>query len=240
MISHRVFWMTMLALSLTTPAWSQGTLFVEDDNVGIGTPTPDVRLTIDNTGGASNVVKLIRDGAIRYRMENTALGISWDFNNDGNGNFGISRVGTGGPELTINTARNMGLGCGSADHDFVISPGPNCSATPRSWIDAGSTSFSTSSSRTIKENLRSLEGDGIVDKIRAIPVYGYDFIGGPKDRIGIMAEDFHQVFERGSDQELSGHDVTMALWLAVQDLSRQVEALKTAQQAAACPSDEAR
>jgi hypothetical protein len=220
--------MTALVLSLATPAWGQGTLFVEGDNVGIGTPTPAVRLHIDATGADSNMVRLVRDGAIRYRLENTAVGASWDFNNDGAGNFAISRLGTGGPELSLNAAGRLGLGCGPPDHDFVISPGPSCLATPRSWIDAGSTSFSTSSSRTLKENLAWLEPQGVLDKVRAIPVYEYDFIDGPTDRIGIMAEDFHQIFERGSEKELSGHEMTMALWLAVQELSAQVEELKAA------------
>lgn len=223
---YRAFLMTALVLSLAMPAWGQGTLFVEGDNVGIGTPTPAVRLTIDNTGADSNVVRLVRDGAIRYRLQNTTAGTSWDFNNDGDGNFGISRLGTGGPELSLNTSGHLGLGCGSADHDFVISPGPGCSVTPRSWIDAGSTGFSVSSSRTLKENVDSLEAEGILEKIRAIPVYEYDFIDGPKDRIGVMAEDFHQVFERGSDKELSGHEMTMALWIAVQELSARVEQLQ--------------
>ncbi|MFW6012072.1 MAG: tail fiber domain-containing protein [bacterium] len=226
MTIYRAFWMTALVVLLATPAWSQGTLFVEGDNVGIGTASPTVPLDIDATGGSSNLVRLVRDGAIRYRMFNTSLGVKWDFNNDNNGNFAVSRVGTGGPELTINVAGRMGLGCGGADHDFVISPGPGCSNTPRSWIDAGSTSFSTSSSRTLKENLSSVEFEGILDKIQAVPVYEYDFIDGPKDHIGVMAEDFHQIFQRGSDKELSGHEMTMALWLAVQELSARVEQLQ--------------
>ena len=220
------FGFAALALLLVAPAWGQGTLFVEGDNVGIGTPTPEVRLHIDNSGGGSNVVRLVRDGVLRYRLENTATGTSWDFNNDGSGNFAVSLVGTGQNELTLNTAGQLGLGCNGPDHDFVVSGGPSCTATPRSWIDAGSTSFSTSSSRTIKENLNPLETAGILEKIREIPVYEYDFIGGPEDRIGLMAEDFHKVFDRGPAEELNGHEVTMALWLAVQELTAEVEALK--------------
>lgn len=229
MTIYRACWMTTMILLLATPAWSQGVLFVEGENVGIGTPTPTVPLDINNTGGASNLVRLVRDGKISYRLFNTALGVKWDFNNDGNGNFAVSLVGTGKPELTLSIAGRMGLGCGGADHDFVISPGPNCSSTPRSWIDAGSTSFSTSSSRTLKENLSSVEFEGVLEKIRKVPVYEYDFIDGPNDRIGVMAEDFHQIFERGSNEELSGHEMTMALWLAVQELSARVEALQAEQ-----------
>lgn len=237
---HRTFAAVACVLLVAAPAWGQGILFVEGDNVGIGIANPSVRLHVDNTGGDSNVVRLVRDGVVRYRLENTAAGISWDFNNDGFGSFAVSRVGTGKSEFSINTAGNMAIGCNSADHDLVISPGPNCAATPRSWIDAGSTSFSTSSSRSIKENLSVLEAGGIVEKIRDVPVYEYDFIDGPKDRIGIIAEDFHQIFGRGSDKELSGHDMTMALWLAVQELSAKVEALQAAPAQGCSESAEAR
>lgn len=222
-------WIAGLFLLALAPAWGQGTLFVEGDNVGIGTETPSVRLEIDNTGGNSNVVRLVRDGVLRYRLENTAAGAEWDFNNDGNGNFAVSLVGTGQSELVLNKAGQLAVGCNLADHDLVLSPGPSCATTPRSWIDAGSTGFSTSSSREYKENLRPIGMEGILEKVQRIPVYEYDFIDGPRDRIGLVAEDFHQVFERGSDKELNGHEVTMALWLAVQELSAEVEELKSSQ-----------
>lgn len=244
MTIYRAFWMTALVLLLATPAWSQGTLFVEGDNVGIGTSSPEVPLDINNVGGGGNLVRLVRDGTIQYRLFNTAVGVKWDFNNDGNGNFVVSKVGTGGPELKLDGEGNfsvlqgrLGVGCNNPDHDLVVSAGSGCTGTPRSWIDAGDTSFSTSSSRTLKENLSSVEFEGVLEKIRKVPVYEYDFIDGPNDRIGVMAEDFHQVFERGSEKELSGHEMTMALWLAVQELSARVEVLQ-AEQGAACDASD--
>ncbi|MBU4348502.1 hypothetical protein KJ671_03335 [Patescibacteria group bacterium] len=38
----------------------------------------------------------------------------------------------------------------------------------------------------------------------------------------LIAEDFHVIFERGSDKELNGNEVQMALWLAVQELNTKV------------------
>jgi hypothetical protein len=52
-------------------------------------------------------------------------------------------------------------------------------------------------------------------------VFAYDFIDGPKDKIGLMAEDFHTVFGRGSDKLINGQEVEMALWLAVQELTAE-------------------
>src|SRR6185295_544914 len=122
------------------------------------------------------------------------------------------------------------LGCNAPDHrlDLGNVPGAACStATSRSFIDAGSTTFTASSSRSIKENLAPVQVPAILDKISAVGVYSYDFIEGPKDKIGLMAEDFHTVFGRGSDKMLNGQEVQMALWLAVQELTAQNKQLTT-------------
>ncbi|MEM7356107.1 MAG: tail fiber domain-containing protein, partial [Acidobacteriota bacterium] len=66
----------------------------------------------------------------------------------------------------------------------------------------------------------------ILEKIAAIDVYTYDFIDGPQDRLGLMAEDFHQIFGRGSDKMLPTQDVQMAMWLAIQELTGQITELK--------------
>jgi hypothetical protein len=65
----------------------------------------------------------------------------------------------------------------------------------------------------------------ILEKISAVDVYKYDFINGPKDRLGLMAEDFHKIFEHGSDKLLNGQEVEMALWLAVKELTAQNKGL---------------
>jgi len=118
----------------------------------------------------------------------------------------------------------LAIGCTSPEHDLDLSdtPGSACSAGgSRSYVDAGSTTFTASSSRSLKENLAPVQVPEILDKISAVGVYSYDFIEGPKDKVGLMAEDFHTVFGRGSDKMLNGQEVEMALWLAVQELTAQ-------------------
>jgi hypothetical protein len=44
--------------------------------------------------------------------------------------------------------------------------------------------------------------------------------------MGLIAEDFHTVFERGNEKYIDGQDVQMALWLAVQKLTEQNKELK--------------
>lgn len=93
-------------------------------------------------------------------------------------------------------------------------------------MTAGNTSFTASSSRSIKENINPIAPEGILERISKVDVYAYDFIDGPKDRIGLMAEDFHTVFERGSTDRIDGQEVQMALWLAIRELAAQNEDLR--------------
>lgn len=206
---------------------AQGTLFVEGDNVGIGTPAPLRRLEVDATGDVqANVVRLVRDGVLRYRLENSEVGAAWDFTNDSFGQFAIQKVGVPKNIFTVNGNGRIAIGCNIPDHAFVLSPGPSCGTTPRSWMEPGDTMFSTSSSRTVKTNLVPLDGAGILDKMAVVDVYTYDFVNGPENRIGLLAEEFHQIFGRGSETELSGSEVQMALWLGVKALSDQNAELK--------------
>ena len=62
--------------------------------------------------------------------------------------------------------------------------------------------------------------------IRLTRVLSRDFIDGPMDKMGLVSEDFHTVFERGSDKKISGQEVQMALWLAVQELTKENEDLR--------------
>jgi len=207
------------------PGADSNSLVIDSDNdIGIGILSPTAKL------------HLLANGLVRYRLENSAAGTQWDTTNDGNGDFGLSLVGSGGNELEIEQDGDIG-NCGNPDHDFVISTGPGCTATPRSWIDAGDANFTTTSSRALKENLKAVEMPDILDRIRDVRVYEYDFIDGPENRLGLMAEDFYQIFHRGSDKELSGQEMQIAMWLAIQkldardrelaDRNAEIEELKT-------------
>ncbi|MBU4348676.1 tail fiber domain-containing protein [Candidatus Parcubacteria bacterium] len=98
----------------------------------------------------------------------------------------------------------------------------------------GEATFTTGSSRTYKENINPVFVDNILDKISKIPVNTYDFKpelcndtdDKCKNKIGLIAEDFHVIFERGDEKQLSGDEVRMALWLAVQELKAENEELK--------------
>lgn len=215
-----------LALGVLAPsnATAQDTLFVAPDgNVGIGTASPTKRLTIQGAAGNTDIVRVVKSSGSSpiFRIFETTSGdgISSVYDNTGAEAVRLSAVGGG----------LVAIGCRTPLHDLDLgnAPGTECSVVgTRSYIDAGSTTFTASSSRTIKENLAPVLVLNILDKISGVKVYTYDFIDGPKDKIGLMAEDFHTIFSRGSDKVINGQDVEMALWLAVQQLTKELAELK--------------
>ena len=133
----------------------------------------------------------------------------------------------GAVSMVIDSAGDVGINCTDPDHDLTIGgTGAGCNTGTFSEIDAGEAQFTVSSSRDLKENFNEIRPEGVLAKVARIPVYTYDFKDGKRDRLGLVAEDFYPVFERGSDKMLSGHDVQMALWLAVQELTHQNEQLQ--------------
>jgi hypothetical protein len=187
-------------------------------SVGIGTASPTKRLTIKSAGGNNDVMQVVKSSGSTplFRVFETT---------GGDGLFSVfDNTGAEAARFTSTSAGRISLGCVAPEHklDLGNAPGSACSAvSSRSYIDPGSTTFTASSSRTIKENLAPVQVPSILDKISSVDVFTYDFIKGPKDKIGLMAEDFHAIFGRGSEKEINGQEVEMALWLAVQELTAQ-------------------
>jgi len=195
-----------------------------DGKVGIGTASPTSLLDIAGATAtlkvnASDLYPLIR---FQNSVSKNVIGLQaegfniWDSNDviKFHFNYSDSDVAFGG--------------CTDPDHDFIIGgSGAGCNTGSYSEIDASESSFATSSSRTIKENFKLVDGTGILEKVEDIPVYTFDFIDGPKDKMGLIAEDFYTVFGRGSDKILRGPEVDMAMWLAIQELKKENDELKS-------------
>lgn len=231
--------LALFSCLLAAPVMAQtGTLFVENDKVGIGVPVPQTELDIQSQASNANVTRILStDGNILFRVFEMAGGdglISL-FNHVGAETFRFTSAGGG--RIAVGCRANL-----TSDIEINDGSGPSsaCGAGTWSRIDAAQTQFTTSSSRTIKENLAPIQADGILDKVSRVGVYNYDFIDGPIDRIGLMAEDFHTVFERGAETELNGHEVQMALWLAVQELASRTDELARRNGELAAENDELR
>jgi hypothetical protein len=195
-----------------------------DGDVGIGTATADAKLTIKSQDVNENVLEVVQsaDTTVLFRVFETT---------SGDGLFSVfDNTGLEVTRFTSVSGGKLSIGCNSPEHDLDLSSnaGGACNGGgSRSFIDAGSTSFTASSSRTLKENLTPVQVPNILDKISSVGVYNYDFIDGPKNKVGLMAEDFHTVLGNGSDKLINGQDVEMALWLAVQELTARNKELAT-------------
>lgn len=187
--------------------------------VSAGTPT-NGQLYVENTGPATTREMLSFSNAGRGQMtfENRATGETWQFINRF-GSFWFSDLGDG-PELDVQTDGDIGLGCRDPLSNIHVGKG-TCGSGVWSQLQAGASQFTVSSSRTLKENLTPVAVPGLLDRIEQVDVYQYDFKEGPKDQLGVMAEDFHEIFGRGSDKQLNGHELQMALWMAVQELTSE-------------------
>ncbi|MFP5285812.1 MAG: tail fiber domain-containing protein, partial [Thermoanaerobaculia bacterium] len=207
-----------------------------DGDVGVGTASPAVKLHVSTSTDGASAVRLQSSSATGFP--------GFDLYNDAGLNAGYIGGDNGNDILRINSLQNnpivlltnsvehlrveadgdVGINCNAPGSDLVIASGGGCSV-PSSSLNAGSGSFTVASSRTFKENLSPVKVPDILEKIASINVFNYDFIKGPKDRIGLIAEDFHQIFGRGSEKYIQGDEVQMALWLAVQQLTTQNQEL---------------
>ena len=56
--------------------------------------------------------------------------------------------------------------------------------------------------------------------------------------INLIADDFYNVLERGDAKSIRGDDIQMALWLAVQELTEEVNQLKSSQPVLILPKNQ--
>lgn len=208
-----------------------------DGDVGIGTDAPATRLDARANASGQATARLTNSNAsgfaaIEYISDSGGVDLFFGVDN-ANNNTRLNSVNShpivmltnSAEHFRIQTNGNIGINCNAPGSHLVIASGAGC-ANPSSSINAGATQFTAASSRMFKENLVLLQAPNILQKISAIPVYNYDFIQGPKNRIGLIAEDFHQIFARGSDKYIDGNEVQMALWMAVQQLTARTEELR--------------
>lgn len=190
------------------PAAAQGqtTLYVQGDDVGIGTPTPaeklhvvgvaDSQIFVENQSTTISeriLFRLANKGKVRFRLDNTAINAGWTFDNDGAGNFNISRLGTGVAELLLTGNGNMTI-------QGVL--------TELSDVNA-------------KENIKPVYGREVLDRVLELPIarwsYKDDAVGAR--HLGPMAQDFHRLFGLGeSEAGLSSLDTTGVALAAIQGL----------------------
>ena len=203
-------------------------------DVGVGTASPEEKLHVltDGTAIKTEFTSTTSFTGLAFYEGNTeaalfnVLGSGFGGATGSNGlqifnsRAGNLTFGTNNTErVRISSTGNVGINCANPGAKLVVATTASTCATPSSSMNPGDAQFTVASSRTWKENIEEFDASGILDKIEKINVYKYDFVDGPKDKIGLIAEDFHEVFNRGDEKFINGNEVQMALWLAVQELS---------------------
>lgn len=131
--------LALLPWSFTTAA-AQGTLFVENGNVGIGTESPTIRLDVRGSDGLTQLrveesspvaasrtgLMLVNNGGVRLGYFDTSSGVLWAFNNLG-GKF-VANSGGVPNELVLDRSGNLTITgqlttASSVVPDYVLAPG---------------------------------------------------------------------------------------------------------------------
>lgn len=221
------------------PLSAQEALFIDSlGRVGVGTDSPQEALDVRGT-----VRTLTGDVLVREDDDGRDAALLTATSTRGT----LLLKASGGTTTALNLPGGTSylegrlgmVGCRNPDHDLVIGgTGSGCNTGVYSEINAGESQFSTSSSRSMKMNIRAVEVDGLLDRISRIKVFSYDFKDGPVGGIGLMAEDFHSIFQRGPKTRLSGHEIQLALWLAVQELTEKTQELSEQNRALALQNAE--
>ena len=167
-----------------------------------------------------------------------------------NGNMGI---GTWNAPDTLYVAGNVGVGVASS---YQLYPAPSngvmiqgnigigtfgpstmnlevWNGATFSRMNAGDTQFVNASSRAYKEHIKPFRVDHLLDRMDKVKVMTYDYRSdycqdkkACQNRLGLIAEDFYEVFGRGSPEEINGNDVQMALWISIGELKNELDQLQ--------------
>lgn len=127
----------ILSVFVPSTGWTQSVLFVEGDRVSIGKNAPLAPLEVDAAGstvGAGNSVVLLKNsGPLALQLDDTTVAGFWNFSSAANeGEFRISKSGTGRTELTLTSTGNLTIAgdiftgsCAPCVPDHVFEPGYN-------------------------------------------------------------------------------------------------------------------
>lgn len=192
--------LVMVALiCLPAASAAQGTLFVEGDNVGIGTDTPSVPLHIlRNSSSDTTEFRLENSGGNRFDFVNThPAGGHWQFINSSN---------PGGADLVI--------------RELIWNSSEEFRLTEVGNLTISGTLFQNSS-RNTKHGIRSVDSAAILEQVVDLPIaeWSYKRDSPGVKHVGPMAEDFFTSFGLGgTDKAISPLDTSGIALAAIQGL----------------------
>ena len=216
---------------------ASGALALRENTTGSFNTASGVSALQANTIGVSNTASGVRALALNTTGgNNTTTGRnSLNNNTTGSGAYALGDNTTGSNNTAIGFSANV-----SASHlTNATAIGANAIVDASNTIrlgDAnvavieGQVAFTFTSDRNQKENFRPVDGQGVLHKIRAIPVQSWNYIGQDPTQfrhLGPMAQDFFAAFGRddigtnGTPTTINSGDMQGILMVAVQALEHR-------------------
>jgi len=225
---------SMLKLNIGAPTNSL-TLAAGGVGVGTGAPTSTLHvkkanavLTVEDTNGASavrQVLKLQNKGPVGFQMRDTDDTAPWDFRTGGGGSFVVANLGTAGPEIFVSKTGLVKMGPNV--QNFTLSAAGNLTI-PNGSVTA--TSFISSSSRTVKKDIKEVNASQVMSKLKQleVPEWRYKDEGVKGRHIGPIAEDFYKLFELGpDDKHVAATDMASIALIAAKELQQKATQANT-------------
>lgn len=216
-------------------------LYLSEWRAGFGTTSPV--LTLHSSFGDSPGLRLDQTSASGYSP------YVWDVSGNesnffvrdvtGGGTLPLRIMPGAGANSIVSTSAGIGLGTltpGARLH--LVNSAPTIRATNSSTgtttlsLDAnGNLTLSgllfESSSRTVKENLRAIDGDVLLERVSRLPLYHWNYKTDEPSvtHVGPVAEDFADAFGLGKDEaHIAALDASGVALGAIQALARQNQA----------------
>jgi hypothetical protein len=130
-----------------------------------------------------------------------------------------------GPDSLVTSGVNQFLVRSSGGATFYSNQAKTTGVT----LAAGGGSWASVSDRNVKENIESVDGSEILDKLAAIPISEWNYISQDDSirHIGPMAQDFYEAFGIGEDERhITGIDADGVALAAIKALHAENKDLK--------------
>ena len=210
--------------------------FLNDDNImmrgsqlhlyaypGFGMSPPWLHVDATSYAPSHRVLGVFSNrGGAAIKLENEEVQESWDLATLNNGDFRISRDGSGGHEIRVLKSGGVMIGPGNQTV-FDLKPNGNL------IIDG---TLVQSSDRNKKENFADVDSMAILDKLARIPMQTWNYKSDDDSvrHIGPTAQDFHKQFKLGeNDKTIATVDASGVNLAAIQALLKKVEILEAEQ-----------
>jgi hypothetical protein len=177
-------------------------------NVGFGVAAPAQPLHVRRTDGSTRMLveeasaasasrtlaSFVNNGDVTVSYQSTAAPLTTWETMAGQGGFRVKIAGAATPQMTLATNGNLNI----------------------------TGALTQASSVTLKENIVAVSGDQLLQAIKNLPIYTWNYLSSSKDEkhLGPTAEDFHRTFALGNNPKaIAPGDMAGVALGAIQALS---------------------